>query len=198
MTDDPTEPGDEKLRDLVAGRLPEAEAERLRARAAAAPALAAEIALLGGVRAALAAETAQGAPGELGWARLNRAIDAEAATRPPRRSVALWQAAAAAAAAVVLWQAVAVPLVPGLRPGGPGYAPVTETPAAGFVLRVAFVPEAPEAAVRALLRETGAVVTGTPSALGLWTLGFADAASRDAALARFRAAAGVVESAQAE
>ena len=102
--------------------------------------------------------------------------------------------AAAAAAAVLVWQVVAVPLLPGPEPR---YAPVSEGPASGPEIAVAFAPAATEAEIRALLRAVGAEVVGGPSAVGLWRLGFADAAARDAALARL-AGDPIVESAQAE
>ena len=114
--------------------------------------------------------------------------------RPARRP--LWPLAAAAAAAVLVWQVVAVPLLPGPT-GEARYAPVSEEPARGPTLSVAFVPEATEAEIRALLQEIGARIGDGPSAIGLWQLDFPDAAARDAGLARLREAA-IVESAQAD
>ena len=83
---------------------------------------------------------------------------------------------------------------------GPGseearYSPVSERPADGFTVSVAFVPTASEAAIRALLDEMGARISDGPSALGLWQISFADdaAAMRDCTLQ----AADIVESVQA-
>jgi hypothetical protein len=87
--------------------------------------------------------------------------------------------------------------VPLLSPGREEatYAPVSEAPADGAALVVAFRPGTTEDAMRALLRASGAEVTGGPSAIGLWQLGFTDAAARDAALVRL-ASDPIVESAQ--
>ena len=106
----------------------------------------------------------------------------------------LWPMAAAAAAAVLVWQVAAVPLLPGPEPG---YVPVSQGPGAAPEIAVAFAPEATEAEMRELLRTVGAEVVGGPSAVGLWRLGFPDAVARDAALARL-VAHPIVESAQAE
>ncbi|HVL20022.1 MAG TPA: hypothetical protein VM422_03395 [Amaricoccus sp.] len=194
MAEDPDAVADEALVAYVRGRLPDAEAARIVALTAARPALAAEIALVRGIAADVDAEAAAPGPGALGWARIARALDAEALLQPvsPRRP--LWHMAAAAAAAVVVWQLVAVPLLPGPEPR---YQPATQGPAAGPEIAVVFAPEATEAELRMLLRAVGAEVVGGPSAVGLWRLAFPDAAARDAALARL-AADPIVESAQAE
>jgi len=194
MPDETDARSDEALIAYIRGRLPEDEAARLAAEAAESPALAAEIALMRGIAAAVDADAAVATPGELGWARLSRAIDAEAARPAARVRRPLWPLAASAAAAVLVWQVVAVPL---FTPGdqGPGYAPVSEEPSGDFSLSVAYAPTATEAEIRALLLEIGARVTGGPSAIGLWQLGFDSAAARDAGLARLQAA-DIVETAQ--
>jgi hypothetical protein len=190
MATDPDADRTETLIAFVRGRLPAEAAAELGREIEQSAALAAEVALLRGVAAAVESEARESTPGELGWARLSRALDAE-----PRRAAAarrpLWQLAAAAGLAVVVWQGVAVPL---LQPEGDGYRPVSEQPAA-FALQVAFAPDATEAEIRALLGDIGARVSDGPSAIGLWQLAFASAAERDAGLARLNAAP-IVESAQ--
>ncbi len=192
MAEEPDADRTETLIAYVRGTLPADEADRLKGEVEAAPALAAEIALLRGVAAAVDADARQPTPGDLGWARLARALDAEPGSAPRPGWRPLWQLAAAAGVAVVLWQAIAVPL---LRPGEEGYQPVSERPADAFELKVAFAPDATEAAILALLRDIGARVTDGPSAIGLWSLDFADAAARDAGLERLRTAP-IVESVQ--
>ena len=81
--------------------------------------------------------------------------------------------------------------------GAARYAPVSEQPAAGFAVSVAFVPSSSEAAIRALLGEIDARISDGPSAIGLWQLSFADDPTRVAGLARLRAAS-IVESAQSD
>lgn len=191
MAEKPVALNDEEMVAYVRGRLPEADAARIAELAAEQPALAAEIALARGIAADVDREAEEPTPGALGWARLTRALDGEA-RRPTRRP--LWPMAAAAAAAVLVWQVVAVPLLP--EPGQ--YRPVSEAPGPEPEITVAFAPTATEGAIRALLREVGAEVVGGPTAVGLWRLGgFADEAARDAALVRL-AGDGLVESAQAE
>lgn len=185
---------DEQLVAYVRGRLPEAEAARISALAATRPELAAEIALARGVAADVDAEAAAATPGDLGWARIARALESQKAApvRPAR--ISLWRMGAVAAAAVLGWQLVAVPLLEGPETG---YVPVTEAPGTLPEITVAFTPEATEPEMRALLRAVGGEVVGGPSAVGLWRLGFADAAARDEALARLEADP-IVESAQAD
>lgn len=193
MAEDPDAPPDEALVGYVRGRLPEAEAARIARLAAESPRLAAEIALARGLAADVDAEAERQGPGALGWARIARALDtAEAPVRRSRWPV--WRMAAAAAAAVAVWQAAVTPLLPGPEPA---YSPVSEGPGAGFEIAVAFAPAATETEMRALLRTVGGEMVGGPSAVGLWRIGFADAAARDAALARLKDDP-AVESAQAE
>jgi hypothetical protein len=194
VPDEPHEARDEALVSFVRGTLPSAEAARITAEAAERPGLAAEIALLRGIAAAVDAEASTPAPGQFGWARLSRALDAEPRRhRPPVRR--LWPFAASAAAAILIWQVLAVPFL--ARPAGDArYSPVTEQSAGDPTLSVAFTPVATDEAIRALLREIGARITDGPSAIGLWQLSFDGDASRDAGLARLQAAE-IVESAQA-
>ena len=191
MSDPRNDPTDDVLLDYVSGRLSESEAAEIRAQADANPQIAADIALMSGARAVF--ETEADGPGDLGWARLSRAIDAEPSAAPSRSS--RWVGfAATAAASVVAWQFLAVPL---LHVGpGPGYAPVSQQ-TAGFAATVAFAPGVTEAALRSLLLDIGAEVTGGPSALGMWTIIFASDAARQEGIARL-ASAPEVESVQAE
>jgi hypothetical protein len=192
MADRPNGAMDEALIAYVRGTLPQDEAQVIASQARQSPELAAEIALMRGIVAAEQEEAGGQPPGALGWARLSRALDKEAA---PARRTPIWHLAASAAAAVLIWQVAAVPVLSPLWGPDAGYAPVSEAPAADFGLEVAFAPAATEEAIRSLLREIDARVTDGPSAIGLWRLGFASAAARDAGLARLRAAA-IVESAQ--
>ena len=196
MADENDSLSDGTLIAYVRGRLPEADAARIAVEATRRPDLAAEIALVRGLAGAADAEANAPVPGELGWARLSRALDAE----PPRLARRAWgrllPLAATAAAAVLVWQIVAVPLISG-PDGEARYAPVSKQPAAGFAVSVAFVPTASEEAIRALLAEIGARISDGPSAIGLWQLSFADDAARNAGLIRLQAA-DIVESAQAD
>ena len=187
VADEQDSPSDETLIAYVRGRLPEAEAARIAAEATRRPDLAAEIALVRGLAGAADAEADCPGSRESSAGRGCRGRSTPKPARPGRRAgPRLWPLAATAAAAVLVWQVVAVPFI-----SGPGedarYAPVSEQPAAGSTVSVAFVPTASEAAIRALLAEMGARITDGPSAIGLWQLSFADDAARDAGLVRLQA-----------
>jgi anti-sigma-K factor RskA len=189
MVDGPDRPDDDMLLAYVRGELGNAEARRVDREAARNPDLAADIALMRGLRAATRDAARENAPpGEMGWARLSRAIDAE---RRRDRGTSGWPAeifrmAAAAAIAVAVWQFAITPyLLPG-QDGPARYETVTESPFDSMALRVAFNPEATEAEIRALLQEIDAEMTGGPGAIGLWTLSFNDPVTRENGLRRLR------------
>ncbi|TPE51007.1 hypothetical protein [Amaricoccus solimangrovi] len=205
MTELPDRPDDAMLMDYVRGVLGAGDTAAVERAARASAEVRADIALMRGLVNARATAD-ESTPGELGWARLSRALDAEAGAEPhagarartgaapPRRWREPLRIAAAALLAVGLWQFGVVPFL-GNRGDEGLYRPATKAEAG--TVTVAFVPEATEARIRALLGEIGAVVTGGPSALGLWTLGFPDLESRDAGLRRLLAEPSIVESAQA-
>ena len=69
-------PDDDRLLAYVAGRLSAEEAAVIEAAAAEDAEIATDIALMQGMRTALRDHETATAPGELGWKRLERAIDA--------------------------------------------------------------------------------------------------------------------------
>ncbi len=181
----------EEILDLLHGRLSDEEAARLSEAIAADPMLEAEHRLI----AALGeTDTARHAfPGELGFARLSKAIDRETQRgREPvrvwRRAIPAWQAVAGIVFAIFAWQLVATSLLVDRSEPPQRYTTATG-PAGprdgGARARVAFVPEASEASVRALLREAGARIVDGPNALGFYVLAFDDTDARDAALRHF-------------
>lgn len=185
----------DELQEFVRGRLSEAEAAALKARIAADPRLAAEHRLVAALGEA--GHDEQPFPGEFGWARLAREIERE--TRPPiwRRPVPLWQVAAAAVLFVGAYHLTAT-LAPTLLGGAGDARYVTATgadgPAAfGASVRVVFAADVTEATMREVLRAVDARIVDGPGALGIYRLGFADEAARDAALARFATQRAVIE-----
>lgn len=196
MADEPRLPDDDELLDYLAGRSSAEASRRVRQAAEADPDLAADLALMQGAKAAMQdLGGGEATPGALGWARLDRAIEAERRSGLPAMRRPVWQVAAAAAVvAVVGWQLVAVPILSGPEEG---YVTATDG-TEGFTLTVAFAPTATEADIRALLTGIGAEVTGGPSALGLWQLGFDSDEARTAATATLEGAAGIVESVQTD
>lgn len=142
--------------------------------------LAAEVSAMRAVRSELAEE--DGLPDtDAGWARLSAALDAEGTqpanlNRPIR--ISLLQAAALVVASVLLWQVAIAPNLTGL--GESGYETVTEE-RTGPVLQVIFTADASMGEISALLRMHGGTLLDGPSALGLYRIGFPDAAQRTAA-----------------
>lgn len=162
------------------------------------PALYAELALARAMAQARADDPQRGAASDLGWARLSRAIDAQAAP-PPRASwlpdrFTRWQTAAAVLAAVAVWQFAAVPHLTGEHgDASAGYGMASGPRAHAFVAQVIFRPEATEAQIRQVLRASDAKLVAGPSALGIYDLAFADQRALDAGVARLGAASAVVE-----
>lgn len=211
----PTPIDDAILRAYLAGRLSSEARAEVDAALAADPAMAADVALMQGIKSLGEAEPG---PGDLGWARLSRAIDADeqalsgrgatpqlqAQARGPAqgwRAAALsprfapWQLAASVAAAIALWQAAVAPL---LTPSGErsAYVPVTEA-AAPHQARVTFAENATEGEMRALLVSVDAEIIAGPSALGIYTLAFADETAKQDGLEVLRTDP-ITETVQAE
>lgn len=155
------------------------------------PALAMDLAALRAIRETMQSEDIGASPGEFGLARLMRDIGKEekAMTAPPATVARprIWQIAAALLLAVVIGQAVL------LSGSGEG----TDFELAGgtdAALTVAFLPDAPEAAIRAVLLDAGVEIIAGPSALGLYQLGLLEGVTLDEAEEALRAASVVVES----
>lgn len=187
-----TDDSSEEVQAFVAGRLDPQAAARLRTQAEHNPHLAAEIALWTAIREQLAQGGAPAPADELGWARLERALaerevqgsqavandNAAVAHRPfwRRHMIAPWQAAAGVAVAIMAWQlAVAPTLTPVPQQHQPGYELAGEEAEQAPMVRVAFAPDATESELRAVLRAARARIVDGPSAIGLYTVAFADA-----------------------
>ncbi len=182
---------EDRLLAYMQDKLDPADRAAFEAEIASDSALAAEVAALKAVRQEFGSKTV---PGEraAGWQRLSAAIAAQQPlatndNRPVRLS--LWQAAAAAVVAVVMWQVAAVPL---LQDEPETYRTVTET-VAGPGLQVVFAEDATAGEITAVLREVGGTVTDGPSALGIWRVSFEDAEDRDAAMAALSARTDIIE-----
>ena len=134
-----------------------------------------------------------------GWARLDAAISAERAgpandNRRPWLMVA--QAASVAIAAIALWQFAVVPQLG--DDTGAEYLTASEAVVDGPSLQVVFAASAPVGEIAAVLAELEGTVTDGPGALGVFRIGFADAALRDAAAERLAARSDLVDQVFAE
>ncbi len=183
----------EDIQAYVLGTL-DAERAEVIARAAEADSdLAAEIALWQAAREVSAEDAAKVGPNELGWARIEREIAASRNAAAPvaanddepfwkRRRFAGWQVAASVAMAVLGWQALVVPAItPATGEDPVEYTLAGDDAASQFTLRIAVTEGASEADMRAVLTEAEARIVDGPSAIGLYTIAFADAEAKAAA-----------------
>ncbi len=180
---------DEQLNLWANGRLPEAERRALEQKMADDPTLAREAEFLKSLRNTVQSEPATG-PGELGLARLQKAIRAEQEEAPvvlPRKN--FWRPVAIAASVIVAVQAA---MLLGPEPWENGSA-VDMAPASGEQLpqgprvQIVFDPAATMADIQtAVLSVNGSIVAG-PSALGIIQLGLPEEGSTEAAVDTLRA-----------
>ncbi len=180
----------ETIQSYVLGTLDPDQASSLERAAKEDQELAAEIALWQAARDVHGEDAASAAPGEFGWARIEREIARKAAQTVPvaanddvpfwkRPRFAAWQVAASVALAVLGWQVLVSPaLVPASGDAPASYTLAGDQDPAAFTVRVAIEQDVSEAEMRALLSEVGAQIVDGPSAIGLYTLGFADAEAK--------------------
>lgn len=151
---------------LVNGSLDAARSAQVRAGVEASPALQQEQAFLQRLRQAVRDDALDG-PGELGWRRLRRQIDADVQAGQQQHRQQRWKGMAIAASVLVVAQLgwfVAV------TPGDRGYEPMASAPApsSGVVLQIRFRGTAPLAQVEALLQSQKLRIVDGPSAAGVW------------------------------
>ncbi len=138
------------------------ERDQIQSAVAADPDLQAELAALKAIRTTMQTEEAF-SPGEMGLARLMRAVETTPAA--PVKRPWLWQAAAAVLLAVVLGQGLA--LMRTNDPSDPGgYQLAGDTPA----FTIAFHADTTESQLRDLLLLAGVEIVHGPSALGLYQI----------------------------
>lgn len=157
--------------------------------------LAAEVATLRAVRREFASEDV-GADAGAGWDRLSASIDRvemnvpTPANAPGAPRFAIWQVAAMIVAAVMVWE---VAVSPQLETSDPTRYQTVSEAASGPVLQVVFKADAPIGEIAALLQDVGGTIKDGPSAVGLYRVGFGDAASAEAALATLSTRTDLIE-----
>jgi len=191
----------ELLLDYAKNRLSADVRLDVEAAAAQSPEVLEELEYYKGLARAAELETEQtDSAGELGWARLSRAIEqAELEAVPPAAAndnARFWRYAAMALGLVVMGQ-FAVQLTQQNAADDARYVPVTAS-VAGVSAQITFAPDATEAAIRELLLSAQASIVSGPSAIGVYQLGFADEAARERGLAMFEDATAIVESSAAQ
>lgn len=134
---------------------------------------------------------------ELGWARLNRALDNEASANVPvaaNDNVSIWRYATVALAMLFVGQsAFTYGNWQQTGDNSEQYLPVAEQ-SGTFVLQVTFASDATEQDIRTLIRAAGGEFTAGPSSLGVYELSFTSEEQLRDALLSFRQTGDVVES----
>ncbi|ADM10383.1 RNA polymerase sigma-70 factor [Parvularcula bermudensis HTCC2503] len=185
MSDDPIT--EEELQAFAHGRLAGDQADTLRQRIEQDPELRAQVAMIRQLADDPMCD--HPFPGEFGWARLTRAMDAEDRrlhTVPVwQKPIPLWQAVAGVAAAFVLWQVGSTTMV---GPSEGRYQTASGDAMSIATLRVRIDDKMTIGELNDLLQEIDAVVIDGPGASGLYQLSFVDEASRQAALPTLKAA----------
>jgi hypothetical protein len=187
---------DEVLLAYVDGELAKDAASALEARAAGDNALAAQIALLRGLRRARIRPDPAASDLEVGWSKLSEAIRREGHTSAPwfkQRLAPSWRAAAALAASMVAG------VVLGFNVRGAGspsstYHMAQSTAAVGYGAQITFAPDVAECEVRAALLAAKAQITSGPSTLGVYELRFANEAERQQGISLLSVRKDLVES----
>lgn len=138
-------------------------------------------------------------PGELGWARLSRAIDAEERSIPKHAandSHPYWRYATFALAALAIMQTA---FLSGsiFSQKEPIYVSVSEK-TESFDSQVIFSPDAIEADISALLRTTKGNIISGPSAIGAYTVRFSSEENRQAGIEQLRQSHDIIERATAK
>ena len=188
----------ELLLDCAKGRLSEDDARSVQIAAAENPAYGEELALYEGLARAGESVDQDNPSGELGWARLSRAIDAERQAEIKSQYVGsgsgpIWRYATFALGLVVMAQG-ALWFSSSTTTNDATYVTVTES-VDSFDAQVMFNPDAVEIEIRELLRAVDGEIVMGPSAIGLYTVRFADEDTRRASLLKLNEATEIIESA---
>ncbi|MBO6506598.1 MAG: hypothetical protein JJ850_01580 [Kordiimonadaceae bacterium] len=183
-----------RLADYVRGTLTDEERAQVEADAAADPMVAAELATLKGVASALKSDTPPIAGKEFGWARLSRAIDAEAASSAASSNIVKWQIAAAIFGFLAVGQTLVY--TSGFFDSAEDQFGLAgeQSVAQSWSIQVSFAQNAPIAEIEQLLQENGGRISDGPSAIGLYRITFDSEESRNAAQQAFQDASIVLES----
>ncbi|MEZ5701474.1 MAG: hypothetical protein R3E42_05130 [Burkholderiaceae bacterium] len=188
---------EEDLPWLVNGTMPLAECKALTDALEAQPGLRAEREFFERLRVAVRDEPID-SPGEMGWRRLRRQIEAEPVTSRPAANQAWWRPVAMVATVLLAVQTLWV-WAP-WQTGG-GYAPLgqttQETAVDGVLLQVRPHAQASLGEWQALLMRINAEVVSGPGAAGIYRV-VVPRSQAEAALAALKQAPGLVDSAALE
>ncbi|MDE4174868.1 hypothetical protein PXK01_11940 [Phaeobacter sp. PT47_59] len=167
-------PTDDELLAYLRGETTPEQTAHIEKAASTDDGLRAELALMSGLKPALAAASDGPDARTFGWKKLEAEISRTAQVAPvPRQG--LWRVAAVLLGALVVGQGAYIALAPSAE--APAYRTVSEDSVA-FGLGVGFVATAKIGEVQTLLRETGARIVDGPGSLGIYRLAFETEAAR--------------------
>ena len=177
------------------GELSESERQEVENLAAKNPAVAEDIEFQRNLKSGLQNKSDGFEPGDLGWARLSKAIEnSEHVSRPTKTKPAIWQAATAVLAVAAVGQAGVIgTMVASNDAATPQYATVTEVPKKLNVVKIGFIPQVTEIQLRESLHEADATIVAGPSSLGLYEIQFKSTKSCAGGVAKLKLNVGVVE-----
>lgn len=158
------------------GALSDAEREEVDKLAAQNPEVAADIEFQRKLKEAVKPSDTEFAPGELGWAKLSKAIqetqvETVAANDNPRQ-LKFWRYAAAILAVAVIGQAGMIgTMMSGDKPDAQ-YVTVSETPLLDNSIKLSFKSDVTTIEMTSILTEINGNIVSGPSALGLYDVAF--------------------------
>lgn len=155
------------------GELSESERQEVESLAAKNPEIAADIEFQRNLRSGLQDKNGEFEPGELGWARLSKAMGSanDVVDDAPARPM-FWRAAAAVMAVAVVGQAGVIGTMASNDKSAPQYATVSEASEKTNIVKVGFNPAVTEETFRQTLQTASAKIVSGPSALGLYDVQF--------------------------
>lgn len=188
---------DEVILAYVDGNLTKEEATALEARAAGEAALAAQIALMRGLRGARERRGPAENDLEDGWSKLSQAIHRERVPSPswlqhirgPK-----WRGAAIALAASVATLGFIGLAMRAAEDRSSSYEMAQSATPGAFLAQITFVPDASEREIRGALLAAKAQITSGPSALGVYQVSFGGAEVRERGVVLLSARKDLVES----
>jgi len=155
------------------GELSEAERREVEIQAAKNPAIAADIEFQKNLKSALKPDGNAFEPGDLGWARLSKAIDQEETVLEDMASKPkFWRYAAAILAVAAVGQAGVLGSMAFKDDDSAQYRTASETLVKVHTAKLGFNPDIAESQLTETLLSLEATITAGPSSLGLYTVQF--------------------------
>lgn len=182
------------------GELSEAEREEVEALAANNLNIAAEIEFQKNLKTAIKSDEDSYEPGDLGWAKLSKALS-DSTTSPRRepktasKQPRFWKYAAAVLAVAAIGQAGVLSSLAIKDNSEPQYVTVSETPGGLYALKVAFNSNVTAEQLTDTLQSLNAKIISGPSSLGLYDVEFETLAACSTAVQSFETLPSVIATA---